>query len=89
MKNMLTILQVLAQIFPLLLAAIKEFEASDSSGADKKAAVLAVIRAILAQLKGLKQEVVDGAMNLLDKIIDAVVAGYNLLGVFGHKSSAA
>lgn len=78
----LTIFQAILTLLPVL---IKEFETPGVPGAQKKQAVMDVIKSLVDGLgtMGLK---VPGTiiLTLASIAIDGIVAGYNLVGVFKH-----
>lgn len=73
-------------VLALLPQLIKEFETPGAAGPDKKNAVMEVLKSLLDAMTtmGLKVPATI-ILTLASAAIDAIVAGYNLVGVFTKK----
>ena len=88
--NWLEVLGIIPAIVAMVKDLVKEFETPGASGPDKKNAVLAVVKAGLDALgqMGVKAPATI-VLTVADYVIDAVVAGFNLVGVFTKKAAGA
>ena len=80
--NWLTVLGTLPALVEVIIQLVKQFE-TPGNGAEKKAAVLEVIKTSLDAM-GKMGITVPGTvvLTLASAIIDTVVAGFNALGIF-------
>lgn len=91
LSDFIKALSVLAGILPAITSFVKAMETEGLPGADKKAAVLAFIRALLGgagnYVSEITADVVEVVMQFADPMIDAIVAAYNHVKLFFHKTA--
>lgn len=89
LTTILEALSIFQTVFTLLPQLIKEFEVPGAAGPDKKNAVLEVVKGVLEGLNTMGLKVPTTViLTLASGAIDAIVAGFNLVGVFKKKPTA-
>ena len=89
MGTVIKILQLVAALFPIIKILVEAMETPGASGSQKKQAVMDGITAALNGVVAngipmpLPVSVITGIVGF---VVDAVVTGYNLVGIFTKKS---
>jgi len=80
-----SIFKTLWEVLKVLFAAVKKVESettSQGTGEQKKKLALEILRGFLVDILDLSSDNVDKWMSFASKIIDAVVAFFNIVGWF-------
>jgi hypothetical protein len=86
----LAILNWLPALVSLVAELVQQFETPEAPGEKKKQAVMDLLKASVDAANGMGVKVpATIVLTLASAVIDAVVAGYNLIGKFQKKTSAA
>ena len=81
----LAVLTALPALIKMIIELVKQFETPNSTGEEKKAAVIAVIKAALDALPIMGIQVPTTIiLTVVSAVIDAIVLVYNKTGVFHH-----
>ena len=84
--NWITILAAVPILMDMILKLVKQFEVPGIAGVDKKAAVIAVIKAALDILpKAGIQVPTEMILSIVSVLIDAIILVYNNFGIFSHE----
>ena len=82
----LAVLTALPALIKMTLELVKQFEIPGSTGAEKKEAVMNVIKSALAVLPALGIQVpTEIILKIVNALIDSIVLVYNNTGFFQHK----
>lgn len=89
LTQLLTVLKIVATLFPMIPVLVERFETPGVSGDLKKQGVMDVLKAIVDGLEQMGVQV-PGTMilTICAFVIDAIVAGYNAIGLFRKTAQA-
>jgi hypothetical protein len=84
--DFMSLFGIVPTIYGFVKQAVQDFESPDVPGASKKELVLAVIKAALDAIAGVGVKTpATVILTIASALIDVVVAGFNLVGIFSKK----